>query len=87
MKYFTKFWNTKTLFQNLFFFWSYGLGWLVCWNWSQNSRNYLFASVIWKHLWGSVLLFVIGTLLPVAAQSVFLVWIVCGCYSGVCRLG
>ena len=72
MKYFTKFWNTKTLFSKPVFGlmdWVVGLLELV----SEFAKIISFAFRLFGNIFaGSVLLFVIGTLLPVAAQSVFL---------------
>lgn len=72
MEYFTKFWNTKTLFTRPFF----GIiDWLVgvLETISEFSRILSFAFRLFGNVFaGSVLLFVIGSLVPIVAQSAIL---------------
>jgi len=72
MKYFTKFWNTKTLFSKPAFGvmdWVVGLLELV----SEFAKIISFTFRLFGNIFaGSVLLFVIGALVPVFAQSAFL---------------
>jgi F-type H+-transporting ATPase subunit a len=72
MKYFTKFWNTKTFFSRPIFGlidWAVGLLEIV----SEFSKVLSFSFRLFGNIFaGSVMLFVIGTLVPVFAQSIFL---------------
>jgi len=70
--YFSKFWNTKTIFSRPFFGlldWAVGLLELI----SEISKILSFAFRLFGNIFaGSVMLFVIGSLVPVVAQSIFL---------------
>lgn len=71
MKYFTKFWNTKGLFTKPFFGaidWVVGILEIV----SEISKVLSFSFRLFGNIFaGSVMLFVIGSLVPVFAQSIF----------------
>lgn len=71
MKYFTKFWNTKNLFSKPFFGaidWVVGLLEII----SEISKILSFGFRLFGNIFaGSVMLFVIGSLIPVFAQSIF----------------
>lgn len=72
VKYFTKYWNTKTLFTKPIFGvidWGVGILEIV----SEISKILSFSFRLFGNIFaGSVMLFVIGALVPVLAQSVFL---------------
>lgn len=72
MRYFTKFWNTKTIFTKPMFGlidWVVGLLEII----SELSRILSFAFRLFGNIFaGSVMLFVIGSLVPVVAQAGFL---------------
>lgn len=72
MEYFTKFWNTKTFFSKPFFGlidWVVGILEII----SEFSRILSFAFRLFGNIFaGSVMLFVIGSLVPIIAQSAFL---------------
>jgi F-type H+-transporting ATPase subunit a len=72
MRYFTKFWNTGTLFNKpIFGVIDFGVGLLELI--SEFSKILSFAFRLFGNIFaGAVLLFVIGTLVPVFAQSMFL---------------
>lgn len=71
MAYFTKFWNTKTMFSKpIFGVIDFGVGLLEIV--SEFSKILSFAFRLFGNIFaGSVLLFVIGSLVPVFAQSIF----------------
>jgi len=71
MAYFTKFWNTKTMFSKpIFGVIDFGVGILEIV--SEFSKVLSFAFRLFGNIFaGSVLLFVIGSLVPVFAQSIF----------------
>ena len=72
VKYFTKYWNTKTLFTKPIFGiidWGVGILEII----SEISKILSFSFRLFGNIFaGSVMLFVIGALVPVLAQSVFL---------------